>query len=204
MSTTNVTNGTTTKQINTTNMNIATYNVQLDYQANNTYNNNTQNTTLQIKDGSTHTIGYETNTPWTRELVYKGELAEDKVWINYAHTPTIIQIPLENNFTITLKLSMHLLQSYGNFGLTTNPTELDCELRVYQNNINTTITIPDVFTQVNKIETITITRNGNTYTYTQNGNTYTTTVNNPRTVYFYAQKNGNGSIRLDTMTYQNL
>ena len=185
-------------------MNIATYNVQLDYQANNTYNNNTQNTTLQIKDGSTHTIGYETNTPWTRELVYKGELAEDKVWINYAHTPTIIQIPLEGDFTVTIETKMNCLQSFGNFGFTTNPTQLNAEIRIYQNSINNNITIPNVYTQAEKIETVTITRVGNTYTYTQNGNTYTTTVNNPGKVYLYGQKNGNCALMFKNITYQNL
>ena len=48
MTITTVNNGTTTKQVDTTDMNIATYNVQLNYNGNNTYNSQNTNTTLSI------------------------------------------------------------------------------------------------------------------------------------------------------------
>ena len=202
---TTVSNGTTTKQIDTNDMNIAEYEVQVDYQSNQTYTGNTAQSKLTIKDGSAHSIGLGTDTPWTRDIVYKGGINDtDGVYVDYAHTPTIIQIPLEGDFTVTIETKMNCLQSFGNFGFTTNPTQLNAEIRIYQNSINNNITIPNVYTQAEKIETVTITRVGNTYTYTQNGNTYTTTVNNPGKVYLYGQKNGNCALMFKNITYQNL
>ena len=202
--TTTVSNGTTTQQVDTTNMNIATYNVQLDYNGNNNYAPQNAQTTLQIKDGNVHSIGLGADNPWTFDLIGRGDIYNGEVTVNYARTPTIIQIPFTGDFSITLYMKMDVLQSYGNFGLTTSNTQVNGEIRIYQTSINNNTTIPSVFTQVNKIETMTITRVGNTYTYTQNGNTYTATVTNPGTVYFYVQKNGSGTIFISKMEYQNL
>lgn len=205
MTTTTVSNGTTTKQVDTTDMNIAEYEVQVDYQANNTYTGNTAQSKLTIKDGSIHEVGIGTDTPWTSELVYKGGINDTYgVNVDYAHTPAIIKIPFTGDFTLTLETRMNCLQSFGNFGFTQSSTQINAEIRVYQNSINNNITIPNVYTQAEKIETVTFTRVGNTYTYTQNGNTYTTTVNNPGTVYLYGQKNGNCSLMFHKITYQNL
>lgn len=207
-STTNVTNGTTTHNVDTTNMNIASYQVQLDYQANNTYAQSSQNTTLTVRDGSIHKIGADTDTPWTSDILYGGNkprIASDKIiHVNYQGSLCVIQIPLDGDFRVTLEMSVDYMGAYGNFGFTTSNNSLNPEIRVYNTTINNTINISNVWNEKNKVETVTFTRIGDTYTYTQNGNTYTTTVANPSTVYFYGQKNGNGSLKIHTMEYQSL
>lgn len=208
MTTTTVNNGSTTKEVNTTDMNIASYEVRLDYEGNNTYNSQTSQSILNIKDGSIHKVGLDTDTPWTSDMIYganKPRIESEKIiWVNYTSSLCVIQIPLEGDFRVTIEIMTDYMGSYGNFGLTTSPNSLSAEIRVYNTTINNDISISNVFTQKNKVETVTFTRIGNTYTYSQNGNNYTTTVNNPSTVYFYAQKNGNGSIGIYTMEYQNL
>ena len=83
MTITTVNNGTTTKQVDTTDMNIATYNVQLNYNGNNTYNSQNTNTTLSITahTGKKHIV----NTKTTDEWVYTDEARKNIL----ATTPTI-------------------------------------------------------------------------------------------------------------------
>ena len=208
MTTTTVNNGTTSKQVDTTGMNIATYNVQLEYQANQTYNSQNTNTILNIKDGSTHKIGLDTDTPWTSDMLYGGNKprieSEKIIHVNYTASLCVLQIPFEGDFRVTMEMSVDYMGAYGNFGFTTSNNSLNPEIRVYNTTINNTINISNVWNEKYKVETVTFTRIGDTYTYTQNGNTYTTTVANPSTVYFYGQKNGNGSLLIRTMEYQNL
>lgn len=205
MTTTTVNNGTTSKQVDTTGMNIATYNVQLEYDGNSTYNSQTTQSTLNIKDGSIHKIGLNTDTPWAPPIIPQKYVALEKAWVNYRNTPLILSsLPFSGDFRVTIELGVDYMGAYGNFGFTTSNNSLNPEIRVYNTTINNNTNINTVFTEKNKVETVTFTRIGNTYTYTQNGTSYTATVSNPTTVYFYVQKNGNGSIFLDTIEYQNL
>ena len=172
------------------------------------YNNPiTASETITISTKTEYHVGKNTENPWTRDMLYRGEIGtsgdgKDALTINYRNTPCIIVgIPLTGDFDVTLHLWMDCIQSPGNFGFTTSTNSVNTELKVNQNNINNTISISNVFTTTHQIETIKIKREGTEYTYEQNGNTYTTTVSSASTVYFYMQKSGGCTLVLDDMTY---
>ena len=167
----------------------------------------TASETITISSKTEHSIGKNTENPWTTDMLYRGGIgtsgdSKDALTINYTNTPCIIVgVPFTGDFDVTLHMWMDCIQSPGNFGFTTSTNSVNTELKVNQNNINNTISIPNVFTTAYQIETIKIKREGTEYTYEQNNNTYTTTVSSTNTVYFYMQKSGGCTLVLDDMTY---
>ena len=219
-----VNNGTTSLQVDTTNMNITSYQVQVDYNGNNTYNNNTHQSLLHINNPNLVHIDVNNNTQWIHKddsgrLINTSVPTDSNGYItNTINYFTICTQPVTRNMklTATLKTNNNNNQGWGIGemidGTTncywiytgTNATLEEAHNRTNKNNVS----INKMTSNTDYHLTYTIDNNGY-ITYTDDNNTTPITSNRPftdeelNTMFFrFKHWNASGRIICKQLTYE--
>lgn len=221
MTTTNITNGTSTHNVDTTNMDYGDYSINATFTDENTYNTAQSISLLTVKNPYATIIA---NTKSTDEWILVDDnrkLKNSKPTITssgvqsgtYQHL--VWNMPLKMNSTTQITCNTTSIQRNVFFGLTNNNTDWDWSIFMEKDTSNTKLSLWNG--QNNNREyhnvadptttyTITVTILPTTITITYNNNTYTidniiTSSNNQDAFYISVRKWGSGYITIQNIEY---